>query len=67
MSMALMPIKGTMMPPDAVDQQVVAQQNIGRLGLVLDALEGQRDEGHDDQRVEDDRGQNRPTRANAGP
>src|ERR1035437_10066572 len=25
---------------DAVEQQIVAQQNIGRLGLVFDALEG---------------------------
>src|ERR1017187_9142386 len=40
---------------DAVDQQVVAQQNIGRLGHVLDALEGQRNQGHNDDRVEDDR------------
>src|SRR5208283_2173065 len=42
----------------AVDQQIVAQQDIGGLGLVLDALECQRNQRHDDDGVEDDRRKN---------
>ena len=42
----------------AVDQQVVAQQHIGGLGLVLHALQRQRNQRDDDDGVEDDRGEN---------
>ena len=47
---------------DAVDQQVAAQQRASPDRTVGDALQRQRDEGDDDERVEDDRRQNRALR-----
>src|ERR1700744_1462525 len=41
----------------AVDEQVIAQQDVSGFGLILDAFEGQWDERDDDDRIEDDRGQ----------
>src|SRR5437588_10705686 len=40
-------------PSDAVDEQVAAEQSRGADGPVLDSLQRQRDQGDDDQRVED--------------
>ena len=42
----------------AVNQQIAAQQHSRAHGTVLDALERQRDQEHDDQRVENHRRQN---------
>ena len=60
--MTLIPTNGTMMPPSAVDEQVVAEQQRGADGAVLDAAQRERNEGDDDERVEDDRAQDRALR-----
>ena len=39
---------------DAVDERVACQQRSGADGPVGDAAEGERDQGDDDERVEDD-------------
>src|ERR1700730_9504523 len=44
-------------PADAVDDQVAAQHRRRPEGPELDALQGERDEGHDDEGVEDHRRQ----------
>src|ERR1700722_1314862 len=41
-------------PAHPVDKDVAAQDGRGRGGPELDPAQGQGDEGHDDQRVEDD-------------
>src|ERR1700692_263099 len=47
----------------AVDHQVAAQQRAGPDGAIRHALQGQRNQPDDDQRVEDDRRQDRALRA----
>src|ERR1700755_1606598 len=47
---------------DAVDQQVAPQQRTGADRPVRDALQGERDQRDDDQRVEDDGGEDRALR-----
>src|SRR6478752_7956024 len=47
---------------DAVDQQVASQQRTRADRPITDALERQRDERDDDQRVEDDGGEDRALR-----
>src|SRR5580704_8525895 len=49
--------------PDAVDHQVAAQQRAGADGAIGHALQSQRNQRDDDQRVEDDRRQDRALRA----
>src|SRR3974390_51940 len=45
-----------------VDQQVAPQQRGGADRTIADAAQRQRNEGNDDQRIEDDRGQDRALR-----
>src|SRR5262249_17883641 len=47
---------------DAIDQQVAPQQRAGADRTITHAFERQRDQRDDDQRVEDDRGENRALR-----
>ena len=54
-------------PAEAVDEEVALQQLARRRGPEGDAAQRERDEGDDDQGVEDDRREDRALRAWTGP
>ena len=60
--MSLMPGNGNDDAADAVDPHVTAQHGGGAERAIAHALQGQRDQRDDDQRVEDDGGQDRARR-----
>ena len=58
-SISLMPTNGAMMPAEAVDQHVAAQQRRRADRPVADPAQRERDQQRDDQRVEDHRREDR--------